>query len=61
MPLPMMARIFLRRLKRLLCVVAVAEPRASATRTAQILNSGIRLVGSSAGMVSVLAALLPPQ
>ncbi len=41
--------------------IVVAVTVASATRTAQTLNSGIRLIGSSAGMVRMLAALLPPQ
>ena len=62
-PLPMIARIFLRALKRLSRegIVTLIGTGARAARTAQTLNSGIRLVGSSAGMVRMLAALFPPS
>src|SRR5579872_7381091 len=43
---------------QLLCAAAIPE---GTTRTAHTLNSGIRLTGSRAGLVTRLAAPLPPQ
>src|SRR5205814_6704489 len=40
---------------------AAASAERARARTAHTLNSGMRLVGSSAGIVRMLAARLPPQ